>query len=124
MDRRRLLAVALVLYLMAGLVLTLVPANPLNFGTGQWALDVPVNLVMFAPPVAAVLLLRRRLRPAVPVAVAAFASASIEAAQALSPREASLRDWVLNTTGAALGALAVAVARRGGRSGPVRRLDT
>lgn len=104
-DRRRGLLAALAVYAGVGLVLTLVPANPLNVGeAGRWRLDVPVNLVMFAPPAALAVLLWRRLHPAVPVAVAALASATIETLQALSPRDASLRDLVLNVAGAAAGA--------------------
>lgn len=95
---------ALVVYAVAGAVLTLVPDNPFSFGGREWPLDIPVNLVMFAPPAAMALLLWRRLHPAVPVALAALASAGIETLQALSPRDASLRDLVLNVAGAAAGA--------------------
>lgn len=110
---RRLGWIALAVYVALGLALTLVPRNPLNLRGRELPLDVPVNLVMLAPPVAAVLLLRRRLHPLIPVAVASAVSAAIEVVQALTPREASLRDWVLNTAGAAAGA-AVAVVLRGG----------
>lgn len=98
------LVAGLVGYLALGAVLTLVPDNPLSFGGREWPLDVPVNLVMFAPPATVALLVWRRLHPAVPVAAAAVASATIETLQSLSPREASLRDLVLNVAGAAAGA--------------------
>ena len=108
--------VALVLYAGAGVVLTQLPDNPFSFGGREWPLDVPVNLVMFAPPAAVALLVWRRLHPAVPVAIAFLASATIETLQALSPRDASLRDLVLNVAGAAAGAAVGWFVR-------VRRLD-
>ena len=95
---------ALAVYAVAGAVFTLVPDNPFSFGGREWPLDVPVNLVMFLPPAAVALVVWPRLHPAVPVALAALASAGIETLQALSPRDASLRDLVLNVAGAAAGA--------------------
>jgi hypothetical protein len=98
------LVAALVVYAALGVVLTQVPDNPFSFGGREWPLDVPVNLVMFAPPAAIAVVLWRRLHPLVAVAGAAVASASIETLQALSPRDASFQDLVLNVTGAGAGA--------------------
>ena len=111
-TRRGWLVAALVVYAGAGAVLTLVPDNPFYFGGRDWPLDVPVNLVMFLPPAAVVLVVWSRLHPLVPVALAAAASATIETLQALSPRDASLRDLVLNVTGALAGAAVGVIARR------------
>ena len=121
--RRRLLWLGLIAYAVLGVVLTLVPINPLDVGEG-WHLDVPVNLVMFAPPAALALLVAPRLHPLVPVLVAAAASATIETLQALSPRDASLRDLVLNTVGAAIGAGIGWFLRQRSTRARVRRLES
>jgi glycopeptide antibiotics resistance protein len=124
MVRRRLLWLALVVYAVLGMVLTLVPFNPLDPGFRDWRLDRPVNFVMFMPPVVVVLLLDRRIRAWWPVVLVAVLSAGIEVVQATSPRDSSLLDWVLNTSGAALAAAVVALYRRGSRGTPIRRLET
>ena len=123
MDRRRLLLLALVAYAVAGAVLTLVPANPLDDGDRGWHLDAPVNLLMFMPPVVLVLLLDRRVRAWWTVAAVMVLSAGIEAVQSLSPRDSSLRDWLLNTAGAAIAAGALALSRRGNSRTEVRTLE-
>ena len=110
-DRRRWLWAALGAYALIGVVLTMVPINLLDKEAGGWSWDRPVNLVMFMPPVASVLLLDRRIRPWWPVLAVAVLSALIEAVQKLSPRDSSLQDWVLNVAGASLAAAAVAVGR-------------
>jgi glycopeptide antibiotics resistance protein len=109
--RRRLLWAALVAYLVAGVLLTLSPSNLFDDEFRRWRLDVPVNLVMFMPPVALLLLLHRRLPAWVPVAVVAVASVLIEVVQKLSPRDSSWGDVLLNVAGAALAAGAVAAGR-------------
>ena len=113
--RRRLLWFALAAYVVVGLLLTLSPFNPFDREFVEFSLDRPVNLVMFMPPVALVLLLDRRIRPWWPVLAVAATSLAIEVVQKLSPRDSSWGDVVLNVGGAALAAAAVALGRLWGR---------
>ena len=109
--RRRLLWVALGLYVVVGLLLTLSPFNVFDREFSEFQLDVPVNLVMFMPPVALVLLLDRRLKPWWPVVAVLVTSLTIEVVQKLSPRDSSWGDVLLNVGGAALAAAAVGLGR-------------
>lgn len=109
--RRRLLWFALVAYVAVGLLLALSPFNVFDREFTEFQLDAPVNLVMFMPPVALVLLLDRRIRPWWPVLAVAATSLAIEVVQKLSPRDSSWGDVVLNVGGAALAAGAVALGR-------------
>lgn len=104
---RPLLWSALLVYAAVGLALTLVPSNPFDDLFRAPGVDVVVNVVMFAPPVALLLLLRRRLPPWLPVVAVIVISGAVEAAQkwVVESRDASPVDWLLNSAGAAVGAV-------------------
>lgn len=101
-------------------VYTLVSAAGLHRRDPTLLIDIVGNVAVFVPLgvlVAAVARGRGSRRAAAAVAVAALLSGFIEIAQRAVPgRVSSLRDWLLNVLGAALGAAAVVCWRAAGES--------
>ena len=110
------LTVLLVLSLLPVVALTLVPAAASRVDdvrcTVQFALptlsrvELLANVALFFPP--AFLATLRSRRPVPVLALAAGASAAVEALQAVVPalgRACDTNDWAMNTAGAAVGVL-------------------